>query len=168
MFPIMLDLSDLKVLLIGTGAAFEKRKKLLEEAGAGNLKIFKNVPEKQEFEGVSVIFAAGLDENEGRKLSGLAKEKNILLNTEDTAKWCNFHVPAMVRRGDLLITSSTGGKSPYLARRIKSELEEIFGEEWAERLEYIANERLKWKKQGMVFNEITKKSEELVNKEGWF
>jgi precorrin-2 dehydrogenase/sirohydrochlorin ferrochelatase len=59
----------------------------------------------------------------------------------DDVEHCDFAAPAVVRRGDLLIAVSTGGRSPALARRLREELEARFGDEWAAALDLLAEVR---------------------------
>ena len=68
-----------------------------------------------------------------------------LVNVEDVKPWCDFHNPALVRRGDLLLTVSTNGRSPGLAARIRRQLAATFGAEWADRLSTIGRKRDAWK-----------------------
>ena len=51
----------------------------------------------------------------------------------------------MVRRGDLLLTVSTGAKSPGLAARIRARLEVEYGPEWDDHLEHLARKRAAWR-----------------------
>jgi precorrin-2 dehydrogenase/sirohydrochlorin ferrochelatase len=55
-----------------------------------------------------------------------AKATGCLVNVVDDPDRCNFHVPAIVRRGELTLSVSTGGNSPALARRIRRSLEQQF------------------------------------------
>ena len=61
---------------------------------------------------LQLLFVAGLPEGEARHLAGRARALGVLVNVEDVLPLCDFHVPAMVRRGDLLLTASTGGAVP--------------------------------------------------------
>jgi len=167
MFPIILDISALNIVLIGEGDATERRLKSLEDAGATDLHIFKETPPLYELEDAHVIFAGDLTERQAEELANKIKGLRVLLNVEDNSKYCDFHVPAMVRSGDLLITTSTGGKSPRLAKRIKEQLEENFGDEWGDRLEEIAEQRVKWKNEGLGIAELSKKTDELLKERGW-
>jgi siroheme synthase-like protein len=58
---------------------------------------------------------------------------------------CNFILPAIVRTGPLAIAISTAGASPALAKRMKREVAELFGEEYA-RLAVILNDARGWAK----------------------
>jgi siroheme synthase-like protein len=61
--------------------------------------------------------------------------RNVLVNTLDDVPHCDFIAPAIVRRGDLAIAISTGGKAPALAVRLRQRLESEVGEEHARFLE---------------------------------
>jgi len=60
-----------------------------------------------------------------------AMERRIPCNVADVPDLCTFFVPAVINQGDLMIAVSTGGASPALARRIREDLESIFGPEYA-------------------------------------
>jgi siroheme synthase-like protein len=59
---------------------------------------------------------------------------------DDTAN-CDWAAPAVVRRGDLVIAISTGGASPALARRLREDLSERYGEHWAELVDVLREVR---------------------------
>jgi siroheme synthase-like protein len=67
--------------------------------------------------------------------------KNILVNTLDDVPHCDFIAPAIVRRGDLSVAISTGGKAPVMAVRLRQRLEEELGEEHARFLELAGTVR---------------------------
>ncbi len=69
------------------------------------------------------------------------REDGILINIVDDPERCDFILPALLERGDLSIAISTGGKSPALARKIKEELAERFGPEYAILLTILGNLR---------------------------
>ena len=70
-----------------------------------------------------------------------AQERGVLANVMDDNEHCHFAAPAVVRRGDLVIAISTGGRSPALARRLREDLERRFGPRWGELLEVIGDVR---------------------------
>jgi len=78
----------------------------------------------------------------------MAREQGILVNVEDVPELCDFHVPATIRRGDLLLTVSTGGKAPGLAKLIREWLEKKLGLEWSDRLHELAQARARWRGEG--------------------
>jgi hypothetical protein len=89
------------------------------------------------------------------------------VNVEDKKDYCDFHVPAMVRRGELLFTISTGGASPRLARRLRHMLETLFPPAWSDWLETIKQNRNQWKAEGASFSELAEKTDALLDENGW-
>ena len=69
----------------------------------------------------------------------------MLVNVVDVPPLCNFILPAIVRSGPLAIAISTAGASPALAKRMKREIAELFGEPYA-RLAVILNDARGWAK----------------------
>jgi siroheme synthase-like protein len=74
-----------------------------------------------------------------------AEARAMLVNVVDVPPLCNFILPAIVRTGPLAIAISTAGASPALAKRIKAEIAEQFGEPYA-RLAVLLNEARGWAK----------------------
>ena len=74
-----------------------------------------------------------------------AEQRAMLVNVVDVPPLCNFILPAIVRTGPLAIAISTAGASPALAKRMKREIAELFGEEYA-RLAVILNDARGWAK----------------------
>ena len=66
-----------------------------------------------------------------KEVAGEAREKSVLINIADDPDGCDFIVPAYIRRGDIAIAISTGGMSPALARKLRTRLEKIIGEEYS-------------------------------------
>ncbi len=64
-----------------------------------------------------------------------ANERHILINVVDDTPHCNFIAPSILRRGDLTLAISTGGKAPALAVRLREELEHSLGDEYAQFLQ---------------------------------
>jgi siroheme synthase-like protein len=74
-----------------------------------------------------------------------AERRAMLVNVVDVPPLCNFILPAIVRNGPLAIAISTAGASPALAKRMKAEIAEQFGEPYA-RLALLLNEARGWAK----------------------
>jgi len=77
-----------------------------------------------------MAIAATDDPAINREVSLMAKERQVLINAVDQPDDCTFIVPSVVRRGELHIAISTGGKSPALAKRIRRSLESVYGDEY--------------------------------------
>ena len=74
-----------------------------------------------------------------------AERRAMLVNVVDVPPLCNFILPAIVRNGPLAIAISTAGASPALAKRMKREVREHFGEPYAT-LALLLNEARGWAK----------------------
>jgi len=74
-----------------------------------------------------------------------AERRAMLVNIVDVPPLCNFILPAIVRTGPLAIAISTAGASPALAKRMKREVAELFGDEYA-RLAILLNDARGWAK----------------------
>jgi len=98
--------------------------------------------------GFFLAFAATDDEQVQQQLAQDARAAGVLLNVADRPELCDFIVPAIVEQGDLVIATSTGGASPALARRIRRDLQERFGPEYAEALRLL--QRLRQRLAGRV------------------
>ena len=142
MLPIVLSPTAVRIGVAGRGDGLKRRLVLLEEAGAEKIAVFaQSSPAGDQLSQLSVLFVAGLDSDQSRELAAAARAAHVLVNVEDQPDLCDFHVPASLRRGDLLLTVSTGGQSPGLSRLLREELERRFGPEWSERMEEIARSR---------------------------
>lgn len=74
--------------------------------------------------------AATDDRQTNQAIRREAKRKKVLLNVVDKPEFCDFVFPAVVRRGDFSVSISTGGASPSLAKKVREELEGLFGPEY--------------------------------------
>lgn len=70
-----------------------------------------------------------------------ARAGKVLVNIVDEPERCDFILPSVVERGDLAMAISTGGKSPALARHLRQELEEVYGEEYEIYLDILGQTR---------------------------
>ncbi len=125
----------------------------LKELGkAGNIQIFQKVYQPGDLDGTLVAIAATNDPSVNTAVAKEGLEKKILVNVVDEPAISTFVLPACLQRGDLNIAISTSGKSPALARKLRTRLETEFGEEYAA-LVRIANEaRSEAKRQGIQAN----------------
>ena len=184
MFPIMLDVSKLRIALVGNGAATLRRLKLLQEAGAEHIRIFadapnatlkqhagvllkEHFPDEKALRDFQVIMAAELPEKQAKWLADTARKMKILVNVEDVKPQCDFFFPSLVRRGELVLTVSTGGASPALAKRIRGYLADVFPESWAQNVRELGAKREQWKSAGKSFDEVAKLSNEYIDEQGW-
>ncbi len=168
MLPVVLSPHSVRIGVAGKGEALAGRLRLLDKAGVAVRAVFDGAaPEAKALRGLDILFIAGLDGSAARDLYVAAKQENVLVNVEDVPKFCDFHVPAMVTRGDLLITVSTGGRSPGLASQLRVELEDLFGPEWENHLEDVAKFRARLRSQGFAPKDIAEKTRAFVDAKGW-
>jgi precorrin-2 dehydrogenase/sirohydrochlorin ferrochelatase len=183
--PLALDLTLLPTLLAGGGRALEKRLGLLDAecvphlaiyaldpepslvAAAGD-RLMRRLPSEAEIAAARVLFVAGLPHQGSAVLADIARRHRVLVNVEDDLALCDFHVPAILRRGDLALSISTGGASPTLARRLKSHLATLlFPPSWEERLRRIAALRTDMRASGADMATVAAATEALIEREGW-
>ena len=98
-----------------------------------------------DLEGVFIAIAATSDTDANIRIYEDAERRAMLVNVVDVPPLCNFILPAIVRTGPLAIAISTAGASPALAKRIKREIAETYGEPYA-RLAELLNEVRGWAK----------------------
>jgi precorrin-2 dehydrogenase/sirohydrochlorin ferrochelatase len=184
MIPVIVDPQQVAIALIGRGSAAQRRLEQLFEAGAERLTIYsdrpapelasragrrlhRRLPDQADLTGVALVWIVDLPLAEAAPLARMARAAGCLVNVEDVIALCDFHNPAQVRRGDLLLTVSTGGRSPGLAARIRSELASTFGLEWAERLNTIAARRTAWRRLGRPLGELARLTNATIDGHGW-
>lgn len=169
MFPIALDISKLNVLLIGKGEAFERRHKQLMKYGAEHISLFDGSVSEAQLAGheAQVVMIAGLAYEQAKILADTAREAKKLVNVEDVNELCNFYFTANVKRGDLIISVSTSGASPTLARRVRDCIAGKFGIEWEDRTQKIAEFRDDLKKQGKTTQQVLEASDIFLKEKGW-
>ena len=141
-FPLYIDIGDKNCIVIGGGKIAENKiGKLLEFGGRVTVVAPKVTEQIAEWEKEGIIcikqreFLAGdiadaalvvaaADRQEVHEFAAaLCAEKKIPINVVDDKELCTFFFPAIVKRGDVVVSVSTGGKSPALAARIRRELE---------------------------------------------
>ena len=98
-----------------------------------------------DLEGVFLAIAATNESEVNIRVSEDAEARSMLVNVVDVPPLCNFILPAIVRSGPLAIAISTAGASPALAKRMKREIAEAFGEPYA-RLAVMLNDARGWAK----------------------
>ena len=161
-YPVSLDIKNRKCLVVGGGGVGTRkvmtlidcdakvtvvspdvRGKLLELADRGLIILEKRPYRETDLDGMFLVIGTTDDEELNRQISMDAEKLNMLCNIADHPEVCNFILPSIVNRGDLTISISTSGKSPALAKRLRIELEEQFGNEYAEFLRLMGAIRKK-------------------------
>ncbi len=142
--PIVLDMRDRPVAVVGGQVVAARRAELLARAGARvtvyapslsdefyelrdkpNLKHAPHDPTSEDLAGVSLCFIATEDEALVQKARAAAKSVGALVNVADRPRDSDFIMPSIVDRSPLVIAVSTGGASPILGRMLKARLETL-------------------------------------------
>ena len=172
-YPVNLDLRDRGVVIVGAGAVAARKAKRLLSAGArvtviapspdetiaalaaaGHLTHLARCYMPGDLEGALLAFAATDDAAVNLAVAAEARQRGILIDIVDSPRRSDFTTPALLERGDLLVTVSTAGASPALSRRIIGQLEPLFGPEYAEAVTLLAavREKLLTEKGGSAYN----------------
>lgn len=183
MIAVALDPAVVALAVAGRGAPALRRLAILRAGGADPL-FFCDVPTSETPDGpgralrdrlpgatdlaaLGALWIAGLPVEEASALAARARAQRVLVNVEDVRLLCDFHNVAEVRRGDLLLTVSTNGRSPGLAARIRARLAEQFGPEWTERLAALDARRQAWRADGRSMAEVVRLTDEALLQAGW-
>jgi precorrin-2 dehydrogenase/sirohydrochlorin ferrochelatase len=89
-----------------------------------------------------------------------------LVNVEDVVPLCDFHTPAVVRRGKLTLAVGTGGASPAVARVARERLEAAFPPGWGEALDEIAEARARLRADGASFDTLSADARRRLSERG--
>ncbi len=132
---------DGRVVLIAPEAVPE----LEALAAEGSIEWLRREYRPGDLEATFIAIAATDDTDTNIRIYEDAERRAMLVNIVDVPPLCNFILPAIVRTGPLAIAISTAGASPALAKRIKREIAEAYGEPYA-RLAVLLNEARGWAK----------------------
>lgn len=157
-FPVNLDLQGKLAVVIGGGTVAARKIENLLEAGA---KVRVVAPELHEdlrklqivyrprgyrpgdLAGAFLAVAATDDRRLNLRIRREAKMRKVLLNIIDKPEFCDFVFSSRVNRGEFMLTISTGGASPALAKKVRQDLERQFGEEYGELVRLLGKIRQK-------------------------
>jgi precorrin-2 dehydrogenase len=132
---------DGRVVLIAPHAVPELEKLAAE----GSIEWIRREYERGDLEATFIAIAATDDTDVNIAVYNDAEARAMLVNVVDVPPLCNFILPAIVRTGPLAIAISTAGASPALAKRIKAQIADTYGEPYA-RLAVLLNEARGWAK----------------------
>ena len=118
---------------------------LQELAAEGSITWHQREYRAQDLEGCLIAIAATNDTDVNIQVFNDAEQRAMLVNVVDVPPLCNFILPAIVRTGPLAVAISTAGASPALAKRMKREIAEMFGEPYAD-LAVLLNDVRGWAK----------------------
>lgn len=161
-YPVNLDILNRKCLVVGGGSVSTRKVMTLLECGAVVTVVSPDVAEEllelaekkmielkrrpyesSDIDGMFLVIGATDNEELNRQINKDAEHQNKLCNIADRPEVCNFILPSIVNRGNLVIAISTSGKSPAFAKKMRQDLEKEFGEEYDEFLQLMGALRKK-------------------------
>lgn len=157
MLPLMIDLTDWPVLVAGAGSVGLRRALKLAGAGArvrlqsrtidpqtrkrcesAGIDCVEGPVSLSDLAGMRLIVAATSDKDLNEEIVREANRLGILVSSATPQGDENVSFPAQIKRGDFVVSVSTGGASPALSKRIRQELESRFPEDFDERLKLLS------------------------------
>ena len=161
-YPVFLDVRNRPCLVVGGGSVGLRKVLTLLDCGAaitvvspvvhaklqdlsskGAITLLKRPFTSSDMSGMFLIIGATDNQELNQQIHTEAERLGMLCNIADRPKACNFILPSIVKRGDLVIAISTSGKSPAFAKRLRKDLEKQLGNEYAAFLDLMGAIRKK-------------------------
>jgi siroheme synthase-like protein len=159
-YPIALELSGRRCVVTGGGREAEGKARALLEADAdvvviapvvgdglgdlvrrGEITHIPRCYRHGDLAGAFLVIAADTDRAVRAAVFEEAEAGRVLCNAVDDIEHCHFAVPSIVRRGELLMAISTGGRAPALAKRIRRRLSQEYGWQWEALVDVVGEVR---------------------------
>ena len=159
-YPICLDMRGKRCLVIGGGPVAERKvdgllgaeaivtvispsitERLRRWRAEGKLRHVERLCQSGDLEGYNLVFVATDDKEISAMVAKKGHERRVWVNAADDPAHCDFILPAVLRRGQLLVAITTGSLSPALSRAIREELEAYFTEDYGTLAEIVGEVR---------------------------
>jgi precorrin-2 dehydrogenase / sirohydrochlorin ferrochelatase len=160
-YPVMLELRGRRALVIGEGAVREGKVEGLLAAGVGDVLVVATSPgirlddletvqrvrverrawRPEDLDGAAICIAWSSRPDVRDAIAREARVRGVLVNVMDDVANCDWAAPAVVRRGDLVLAIGTGGRSPALAKRLRDDLAERYGDDWEDLVAIVGRVR---------------------------
>jgi len=170
-YPIFLNIDGKKCVVVGGGeVALRKVKTLLEHGAAvevispdlcpelaqiaanGEIRTLTREYQEGDLKDAFTVIVATDECEVNRRVLAESRKSSVLANVVDDAENSDFIAPSYLRRGDITFAVSTDGRSPALARKIRSRLEEELGDEYASLADLIGEARAEVRQQKIVID----------------
>jgi len=167
-YPVFLNVGGKKCVVVGGGQVAWRKVRVLLEHGAdvevispdlcpelaklaenGEIHALTREYQAGDLKSAFVTIAATDSSDINQRVVVEAQRSAVLINVVDDAGNSDFIVPSFLRRGDITVAISTNGKSPALARKIRSRLEKEMGDEYASLASLVSEVRGEVKQQGI-------------------
>ena len=175
-FPLMISLKNRKIVIIGGGkVALRKLEQLLPyeghitlvapffheeiQARKEEVSLLQGEYEEKYIEGAFLVIAGTNHKGVNKKIEEACEKKGILCNRVDQGEDSLCIFPATMRRGHLVISVSTEGRSPVVAKGILRQIEATFDGSWEEKIEKMGSIR----DMVLTMESDTKKRQEILS-----
>lgn len=158
-YPVSLNLKNKKVLVVGGGHVALRKIDTLLECGARvtvispqtkkeidrkkGVKVILRPFKASDINGSYIVIAATNDNNLNEYVAASCRKKHKLINVIDNTALCDFIAPAVIRRGDLVISISSSGDAPFFTKYLAEKLRKEYGKEYSGYLRLLAMARRK-------------------------
>ncbi|MEE8075708.1 MAG: bifunctional precorrin-2 dehydrogenase/sirohydrochlorin ferrochelatase [Candidatus Binatia bacterium] len=159
-YPIFIEMTGRHCAVVGGGVVAERKVEALLNAGAavtvispsltgpihswvaaGKVRYLGREYRPGDLSGFEMVFVATNDRKVNPVVFQEARERGVWVNAADDPPHCDFILPSVLQRGNLVVAVSSGGSSPALSKSIREELESYFTEEYAEVAQVAAEVR---------------------------
>lgn len=141
-FPFFQNIEGKTFLIVGKGSIAMRKKTLLLQF-TDQVRVFEDGERKTgpfsqaDLKGVDFCIASTDDSAQNSRIAAICHQAGIPVNVPDDPSLCTFYLPSIVKKGDLVIAVSTGGKSPALAAQLRRQIEQQLKEDYPDNLEQI-------------------------------
>lgn len=168
-YPVFLELTGRPAVVIGGGPVAERKVEGLLATGAavtvvspalgtgletlaseGKIRHIRRHYRRGDLADSQLAFAATGDRDVNAAVAREGRERGVWVNAADDSAHCDFILPGVVRRGELVVAVATGGSSPALARAIREELEAHFTEDYVLLTEVVTEVRQELRRQELA------------------
>lgn len=139
-FPLCINLEDKRFLIVGYGRIAKRKLKAISEftsnitviskEGAEGLaregiKVVNKCFDYKDLEGFDFVITATGSREQDEAIVAACKSRGIPVNAADDREECDFFLPGIIKRGDLVVSVSTSGKSPAYSKHLREQIEDI-------------------------------------------
>ena len=139
-FPLCINLEDKRFLVVGYGRIAKRKLKAISEF-TSNIKIITKDPteeklgkgieivnkcfDEKDIEGMDFVITATGSREQDEAIVAACKSRGIPVNAADDRDECDFFLPGIIKRGDLVVSVSTSGKSPAYSKHLREQIEDV-------------------------------------------
>lgn len=146
-FPIFIDLSEKKILVIGAGKIARRRITVLCRftptltviapdslpeiealAEEGTIRLLRKSYEEEDIEGADIVFAATNDHDVNDKIHNDCKKHGIMVNVSTDRRKSDFYFPGIAAKGDIVVGVTASGKDHAGAKRVSEQVRKLLGQ----------------------------------------